>query len=104
MAKSLPPVGKVMNWLEATGFTVSYFYEDLVFIESNAFLIRFGESDPPEIFIHINAECDSEKAAELEELLRTEAQNHDIKPVSSGRFTLSQKNDEEIDIQLSPLR
>jgi len=99
MAKSLPPVGKVMNWLEATGFTVSYFYEDLVFIESNAFLIRFGESDPPEIIIHVNSECDSAKAVELEELLCTEAQKHEIKPVSGGSFTLSQQNDEEIDIQ-----
>ena len=45
MGKSLPPVGKVMNWLEAAGFTVSYLYEDLVFVESNAFLIHFDQSD-----------------------------------------------------------
>lgn len=99
MTQSLPPVGKVMNWLEAAGFTVSYFYEDLVFVESNAFLIRFGESDPPEIQIHINSECDSEKSSELEILLLEEATKHEIKPVSAGRFTLSQKNDEEIDIR-----
>ena len=59
MANSLPPVGKVMNWLEASGFTVSYLYEDLVFVESNAFLIRFEQAeDPQEILIHINTECE----------------------------------------------
>ena len=99
MSKSLPPVGKVMNWLEAAGFNVSYFYEDLVFIESNAFLIRFGESDPPEIVIHINSDCDSVKAVELVELLLTEGHKHEIKPVLAGRFALLQKNEEEIDIR-----
>jgi len=99
MAQSLPPVGKVMNWLEAAGFTISYLYEDLVFVESNAFLIHFDQSEPPEIQILTNSECDSVKAAELEGLLLTEAQKHEIKPVSAGRFTLSQKNDEEIDIR-----
>ncbi len=36
MAQTFPPVDKVMNWLEASDFTVSYLYENLVFIESNA--------------------------------------------------------------------
>jgi len=99
MAQSLPPVGKVMNWLEAAGFTVSYLYEDLVFVESNAFLIHFDQSEPPEIQILTNSECDAVKAAELAGLLITEAQKHEIRPVSAGRFTLSQKNDEEIDVR-----
>jgi len=60
-----------MNWLEAAGFTVSYLYEDLVFIESNAFLIHFDKSEPPEIQILTNSECNSEKAAELEDLIPT---------------------------------
>jgi len=99
MAQTLPPVGKVMNWLEAAGFSVSYLFEDLVFVEGNAFLIHFDKSEPPEIQILTNSECNSEKAAVLEDLLLTEARNHEIKPVSAGRFTLSQKNDEEIDIR-----
>jgi hypothetical protein len=98
MAQSLPPVGKVMNWLEASDFKVSYLYEDLVFVESNAFLIHFDQSEPPEVQILTNSECDSVKAAELKGLLLIEAQKHEIKPVSAGRFTLSQKNDEEIEI------
>ena len=99
MPKSLPPVGKVMNWLEATGFSVSYFYDDLVFVESNAFLIHFDESNPPEIQILTNTECDQVKAITLSKLLMAEAPKHELEPVLGGRFTLSQKNDEEIDIR-----
>ena len=99
MSISLPPVGKVMNWLEAAGFTVSYLYEDLVFVESNAFMIHFDQSDSPEIQILTNTDCDSAKAAALEKLLMAEAPKHELEPVSGGRFTLSQKNDQEIDIR-----
>jgi len=99
MINLLPPVGKVMNWLEAAGFNVSYLYEDLVFIESNAFLIRFEQTKPFRILMHINIECEPAKAVDLERLLIREAPKHGIKPVKSARFSLSEKNAEEIDIR-----
>ena len=99
MAKSLPPVGKVMNWLEAAGFAVSYLYEDLVFVESNAFLIRFEPADSQSISIYTNSECEAAKALELGQLLIVEAQKHELIPALKGVFTLSQRNDDEIDIK-----
>jgi hypothetical protein len=99
MAKSLPPIGKVMNWLEAAGFEVSYLYEDLIFVESNAFLIRFEPTESQSISIYTNFECDASKALELGQLLIGEAQKHELMPVLKGVFTLSQRNDDEIDIK-----
>lgn len=98
MTNSLYPLGKVMNWIEASGFTVSYFYEELVFIESNAFLIRFDEHDPGKITFHINSECDLSNAVALEKKLIKEAKNHGLHPVKGGQFNLSQKEEEEIEI------
>ena|ERR1035437_4118021 len=99
MSKSLPPVGKVMNWLEAAGFEVSYLYEDLIFVESNAFLIRFESADPNSILIYTNTECEAAKASALVQLLLEEAKKHELMPVIKGIFTLSQRNDDEIDIR-----
>ena len=99
MGKSLPPVGKVMNWLEAAGFEVSYLYEDLIFVESNAFLIRFESADPNSILIYTNSECETSKASELNQLLLDEAKKHELIPVIKGTFSLSQRNDDEIDIR-----
>jgi hypothetical protein len=99
MGKSLPPVGKVMNWLEAAGFEVSYLYEDLIFVESNAFLVRFESADPNSILIYTNSECKTAKASELNQLLLDEAKKHELMPVIKGTFSLSQRNDDEIDIR-----
>jgi len=99
MGKSLPPVGKVMNWLEAAGFEVSYLYEDLIFVESNAFLIRFESADPNSILIYTNSECETSKASELNQLLLDEAKKHELIPVIKGTFSLSQRNDDEVDIR-----
>jgi hypothetical protein len=99
MHKSLPPVGKVMNWLEASGFVVSYLYENLVFVESNAFLIRFEQSDPQSILIYTNSECETSEATALEQLLLGEAEKHGLKPLKKGKFTLSQRSDDEIGIR-----
>jgi hypothetical protein len=98
MNPSLPPIGKVLNWLEASGFVVSYAYDDLVFVESNAFLLRFDQLDPQKIVIHINMECESDMATELEKKLALEAKSHELTPLKGGRFRLSQKNEEEIDV------
>ena len=99
MSKPLPPVGKVMNWLEAAGFEVSYLYEDLIFVESNAFLIRFDSADPNSILIYTNTDCETAKASALKQLLLEEAKKHELLPVIKGTFTLSQRNDDEIDIK-----
>ena len=68
-----------MNWLESACITVSYCYKDLVFVESNAFLIHFAKSDPPEIQILINTECGSDLAAVLESLLLRKPQGLKLK-------------------------
>jgi len=99
MGKSLPPVGKVMNWLEAAGFEVSYLYEDLIFVESNAFLIRFDSADPNSILIYTNSECETSKASALKQHLLEEAKKQELMPVIKGTFSLSQRNDDEIDIR-----
>jgi len=62
-------------------------------------MIHFDQSDSPEIQILTNTECDSAKAVALKKLLKAEAPKHELEPVLGGRFTLSQKNDQEIDIR-----
>lgn len=96
--KALPPLGSVMNWIEDSGFKVSYAYEDLVFIESNAFLIRFDAEKPENIHIHFNMDCDPDKAVALGAELTTQAVKHRLKTAIGNKFSLAQKNEKEVDI------
>jgi hypothetical protein len=43
-------------------------------------------------------ECESDMATELEKKLALEAKSHELTPLKGGRFRLSQKNEEEIDV------
>lgn len=96
---TLPPLGRVMNWLDGAGFSVSYTYEDLVFVESNAFLVRFDQQKPETIYVHFNIDCSKSKMVDLERSLKHEARRHQLKAVRDSNFALSQKSDEEIDIR-----
>ena len=96
---ALPPLGRVINWLDAAGFTVSYTYEDLVFVESNAILIRFDQEKPDTIYLHFNIECSKPIIVDLERSLKNEAQKHNLRALRESNFALSQKNGEEIDIR-----
>jgi hypothetical protein len=58
IGKSLYPLGKVKEAVEAVGMGISYAHEDLVFLEHNAFLLRFTGSES-EILVHRNIEAES---------------------------------------------
>jgi hypothetical protein len=54
---SLKPLGIVTEIVESAGMGISYAYEDLVFLEHNAFLLQFTANDK-ELLIHTNCEAE----------------------------------------------
>ena len=74
----LKPLGKVKELVESVGMEISYAYEDLVFLQHNAFLLQFSGEDNKTIMVHTNEEAAPsdiresfsrlEKAAPLQEL------------------------------------
>jgi hypothetical protein len=61
---SLKPLGKVRELVESAGMAISYAYDDLVFLDHNAFLLQFDE-DGRTVFIHTNSEVDIGKTSEV---------------------------------------
>lgn len=62
------PLGLVREMLSGMGLTPTYAFEDLVFVEHNAFLLQFEEET---VGLHVNAECPD---PELEPLVRRAVQ------------------------------
>ena len=57
---SIKPLGRLKELVESAGMEVSYAYEDLVFLDHNAFLLQFND-DGRTVFLHTNSEADAEK-------------------------------------------
>lgn len=50
------PLGLVREMLQDMGLKPTYAYEDLVFVEHNAFLLQFEDASET-VGLHVNTEC-----------------------------------------------
>jgi hypothetical protein len=96
---SLKPLGKVRELVEAAGMAISYAYDDLVFLDHNAFLLQFDE-DGRTVFIHTNSEADIGETSEgVSRLQKTAKTANDIVMVDGLFYTLIQLEDNSISIE-----
>lgn len=81
------PLGILKMVLENIGFEVTHCYEDLVFIEHNAFLLRMEEKGE-DISLLFNSESDIDKRGEIAELLKKSGKTHDLVIAPVGTYTM----------------
>lgn len=95
---SIKPLGKLKELVESAGMGVSYAYEDLVFLDHNAFLLQFGD-DGRTIIIHTNSEADTGETTEgVSRLKKAAPEVTDIEFVDGVLYTLTQAEDYSISI------
>lgn len=58
------PLGLVKDMLAGMGLGLTYAYEDLVFVEHNAFLLQFTDADET-VGLYVNADCPDDQMAGL---------------------------------------
>ncbi len=95
---SLKPLGIVTEIVESAGMGISYAYEDLVFLEHNAFLLEFTANDK-ELLIHTNSEAEESGIKDSIAKLKNIAGTHGMTFTDGGRYTLTQADDENIRIE-----
>jgi hypothetical protein len=95
---SLKPLGMVTEIVESAGMGISYAYEDLVFLEHNAFLLEFTANDK-ELLIHTNSEAEAMEIKDPIGKLKNVAATHGMTFMDGGRYTLTQADDENIRIE-----
>jgi len=62
------PLGLIVGIIEQMGLDVTYAYEDLVFIELNAFLLRMGDKSE-QVHLYFNTESDVDQRGAVAEQL-----------------------------------
>ena len=95
---NLKPLGKLKELVESVGMGISYAYEDLVFMDHNAFLLQFGENSRS-IIVHSNTEANTKEAGQGISQLKKAASNTDLNLVIGDFYTLSQDQDHNISIE-----
>ncbi len=82
------PLGILKTLLETLGFEVTHCYEDLVFVENNAFLLRMEEKGE-EVSLLFNAESDVDKRNAIAERFTTEGKIHNLVISCAGTYQLT---------------
>lgn len=95
---SLKPLGIVTEIVEAAGMGISYAYEELVFLEHNAFLLEFTASNK-ELLIHSNSEAVESEIRDSIARLKKVAADNGVIFTDGGRYSLTQADDENIRIE-----
>ncbi len=94
MAVPYRPLGHIREMVNALGLEVTYIYEDLVYIEHNAFLLQMGERGEV-INLYFNTESDPTERDDITGQLKKAGQARELSIHRKGTFTMSQVPDEE---------
>jgi hypothetical protein len=82
------PLGVLKTLLEGLGHQVTHCYEDLVFIEHNAFLLRMEEKGE-EVSLFFNCESESDKRAGIAETLARAGKHSRLTITRLGTYRLT---------------
>lgn len=104
MSIEFRPLGKVLDVIESTGFKVSYPYDDLIFVEGNAFIVQFELGSNDSLALYFNQEIEKEAIGRIESMLGSKAKVNGFHLKNRGFFSLKEKQDaeEELELQFFP--
>jgi len=92
------PLGTVMQMVEEMGSEVTYAYEDLVFINHNAFIVQFTDS-PSVLKIYFNKDYTQTQIDMLTKGLMAHAPKHGFEIQFKGTYGLEQKDGDNLEIK-----
>ena len=87
------PMGIIKMVLEGLGYQVTYCYEDLIFIEHNAFLLRMEERGEA-VSILFNAESEPDKRPGIAEAIATAGGTANLAFTRQGTYVMIPTTDE----------
>ena len=97
------PLGIAKEIIQAAGLSVTYTYDDLVFIEHSPIIVQFDDINKSNLNIYFNVDCEKTEAKKIEKKLIDAATEREFTVTISGEFEMAQKKGvEEIEIKLLP--
>jgi hypothetical protein len=95
------PLGLLKNLTETLGFTISHCYEELVFIEHNALLLRMEEVGK-KVSLFFNDESDTDKRDGIADVFIQEGQKQMLEITQAGTYKMkANETDGTLDIEFA---
>lgn len=91
---------KIKELIEELGFTLSYPFDDLLFIDSNAFLIQYNDEQINSFFLYFNDSLAQKAQDDLTDRITTLAMKKKMQITAKGQFQLTQKVGSEEELEL----
>ena len=90
MSTTVPyrPLGLIKELLENNGFAITHCYEDLIFVEHNAFLLQMGEKGE-EVRLVFNADCHGNARKEIERTLIPAGGTKGLQITAKGTYSVT---------------
>lgn len=98
MTVPLRPLSRIQFVVEKLGLKITYAYDDLIFVEHNAFIIKMGMRGE-DIYVYVNIDADVKEYPAIIENLVGEAKKNGLIVKYSGRFKMADAGNEQIQIE-----
>ncbi len=95
---SLRKLGVVREIIETAGMGISHAYDDLVFLDHNAFLLQFTD-EHDKLLLHSNHEADKAATKDAIAKLKEVARGHAMTFIDGCDYSLSRADDENLRLE-----
>ena len=101
--KQMWNLGRVRQIVEESlGLDITYFYNDMIFVEHSALLIVFDHHDTGKFDCYFNRDCQPEARERMFSLISEVSPRNSMTAVNRGEFRMTQLEDERIRVDLKP--
>lgn len=94
-------IDNIKNVIESTGLSISYLYDDLIFVKHNAYILRFDDDRPNHFFLHFNVESDEKERPKVANYLQVMGKSHSTEITLSSNFHIVPDKDETFQIHFA---
>jgi len=95
MSVPLRPITRIQRIVETAGLSITFAYDDLVFIEHNAFVLQMGEKGE-DVFLYFNVQSDENARSGILSKLTDAAIAEEIILSCKGLYEISEASNEEL--------
>lgn len=88
MSMKLRPLNKAGKVVDKLGYSISYMYDDLIFLDNTALLFQYDDNTENGLIFHFNVETDDTFIKSASPVIEKACIESDMKPITGKRFKL----------------